>query len=200
MPRLADGPDPGVLRAGRGALAREPVTGVEAPQAVVAIDPAVRVADDERRPADVAAGPDGDPVAAGVVDERDAQRPAGLVRDVARIGLVEGVAPDPPEEVERSADVALPRERQPHDVFAGLEVRRVRPGARVDDRMALDDLEARVVPAAAQVVALLVVGRGAEPGRLQLPSSRASRTTKHCSRSASWSLAPSNVERQSFIA
>ena len=35
--------------------------------------------------------------------------------------------------------------------------------------MAVDDLKPRVVPAAAQVVALLVVGGRAEPGRLELP-------------------------------
>ena len=42
----------------------------------------------------------------------------------------------------------------------------MRAGARVDDRVAVDGLEPRVVPAAAQVVALLVVGGRAEPGRL----------------------------------
>ena len=42
VPRLADGARPGELRAGRGALAGEPVARVETPQAAVAVDPAVR--------------------------------------------------------------------------------------------------------------------------------------------------------------
>ena len=63
---------------GRGSLAGEPVAGVETPEAAVAVDPAVLVADDGRRPLHVAAGPDGPAVAAGVVDERDAQRAPAL--------------------------------------------------------------------------------------------------------------------------
>ena len=50
---------------GRGSLAREPVAGIEAPEAAVAVDPAVLVADDRRRPLHVAAGPDGPAVARG---------------------------------------------------------------------------------------------------------------------------------------
>ena len=72
------------------------------------------------------------------------------------------------DEVERATDPLLAGERQQHDVLAALEVGRVRAGARVDDRMAVDGLHPRVVPAAPQVVALLVVRRGAEPGRSQL--------------------------------
>ena len=44
VPRLADGPGPGVLRPGRRPLAGEPVAGVEAPQAAVAVDPGILVA------------------------------------------------------------------------------------------------------------------------------------------------------------
>ena len=58
-PRLADGPGPGVLRPGRRPLAGEPVAGVEAPEAAVAVDPGVLVGDDDRRPLVLAAGPDG---------------------------------------------------------------------------------------------------------------------------------------------
>ena len=42
----------------------------------------------------------------------------------------------------------------------------MRAGARIDDGMSVDRLHPRVVPAASQVVALLVVRRGAEPCRL----------------------------------
>ena len=110
--------------------------------------------------------PDGQAVAARVVHERDAQCPLGAGGDVAGIRLRQRVAPDPPDQVQRPADVPLARERQQHDVLAALEIGRVRPRARVDDRMVVDGLETRVVPAAAQVVALLVVGCRAEPGRL----------------------------------
>ena len=113
------------------------------------------------------AGTDGRSVAAGVVHERDAQRPPDLAGEVAGVRLVERVAPDPAQQVQRPAQVPLARERQPHDVLAALEVRRVRAGARVDDRVAVHGLEARVVPSPAEVVALLVVGRGAEPGGLR---------------------------------
>ena len=112
-------------------------------------------------------GPDGGAVAPGVVDERDAQRPPDLARQVARVGLAERVSPDPAQQVERPAQVLLAGERQPHDVLAALEVGRVRAGARVDDRVAVLRVEPRVVPAPAEVVALLVVGGGAEPGRLR---------------------------------
>ena len=44
----------------------------------------------------------------------------------------------------------------------------MRAGARVDDRMPVDDLHPRVVPSPPEVVALLVVRRRAEPGRLDL--------------------------------
>ena len=200
-PRLADRPGPGVLRAGRGPLAREPVAGVEAPQPAVAVHPRVRVRDRDRRPLVVGPRPDAEPVAAGVVDERHAHRPPDAAGEVARIGLVEGVAPDPPEEVERPAQVPLAGERQPHDVLAALEVDRVRAGARVDDRVAVDRPRAAGRPSG---------GGGRRPSRrgprrrtrpaASCRPSSSSRTTKHCSQSASWSLAPSNVERQSFIA
>ena len=167
MPRLPDGAGSGVLRPGRGSLAREPVTGVETPEPPVAVDPAVRVADDRRRPLHVTAGPDDPAVAAGVVDEGDAQRSPRPCRQVARVRLGERVAPEPPQEIERSTDVLLAGERQQHDVLAALEVGRVRSGARVDDRMAVDDLHPCVVPASAQVIALLVMGGGAEPGGTQ---------------------------------
>ncbi len=72
------------------------------------------------------------------------------------------------DEVEHTTDPFLARERQQHDVLAALEVGRMRAGARVDDRMPVDRLHPRVVPAPPQVVALLVVGGGAEPGRAQL--------------------------------
>ena len=64
--------------------------------------------------------------------------------------------------------VLLARERQGHDVFALLEIRRVRPGAREDHRVLAGLGQARIVPAPAQVVALLIVGRGAEPGRADI--------------------------------
>ena len=70
------------------------------------------------------------------------------------------------EEVERPAQGLLAGERQQHDVLAALEVGRVRAGSRIDDRVPIDRLHAWVVPASSEVVALLVVGRGAEPGRL----------------------------------
>ena len=41
MPRLADGAGARVLRAGGRSFARKPVAGVETPEAVVAVDPAV---------------------------------------------------------------------------------------------------------------------------------------------------------------
>ena len=166
MPRLADRARPGVLRPRRGTLAGEPVSGIEAPQTPIAVDPAVLVADDDRRPRDVATGTDDPAVATGVVDEWDAEGPLRPRGEVARVGLGERVAPHPPDQVERAADVPLARERQQHDVLAALEVGRVRPGARVDDRMAILDLHPRVVPSAAKVIALLVMGRSAEPGGL----------------------------------
>ena len=45
----------------------------------------------------------------------------------------------------------------------------MRAGARVHDRVAVPGVEPRVVPAPAEVVALLVVGGGAEPGGLGPP-------------------------------
>jgi hypothetical protein len=165
VPGLADRAGPRVLRAGRRTLAGEPVARVEAPQSLVTVDPRDVVADDDRRPFDVTARPDGPAVAARVIDERDAERMSCPGREVARIRLRQRVPPQPADEVQWPTDVLLARERQQHDVFAALEVRRMRAGARVDDRMAVDGLHPWVVPAAAQVVALLVVGRGAEPRR-----------------------------------
>src|SRR3990172_2974952 len=71
VPRLSDRPGAGVLRSGRSALAGQTVARVETPQAAVAVDPADVVADDDRRPFDVGARPDGEAVASGIVDERD---------------------------------------------------------------------------------------------------------------------------------
>ena len=168
MPRLADRPDPGVLRPGRRALAGEPVARVEAPQAGVSIDPAVLVRDDDRRPG-LATRPDDVAVAAGIVDERHAERGPGALRQVAGVRLPKRVAPYAPEEPERSTEVALAGERQAHDVFAPLQVGRVRARTRVDHGVAVDQRQPRVVPTTTEVVPLLVVGRRAEPRGLDPP-------------------------------
>ncbi len=166
MPGLADRAGPGVLRAGRRALTGEPVAGVEPPQAAISIDPAVLVTDDDRCPLDVSTRADGPAIPTRVVDERHAEGPLRPRGEVARIGLGERVPPEPPQEVERATDVPLAGERQQHDVLAALEIGRVRPGTRIDHRMPVDRFHPRVVPAASEVVALLVVRGGAEPGRL----------------------------------
>ena len=90
------------------------------------------------------------------------------LREVARIGLVERVAPEPPDPVEDPALEGGARQREPHDVLALLHVRGVRPGARVDDDVLALRLELRVVPPAPQVRALLVVRGGGEPDRLHV--------------------------------
>ena len=79
----------------------------------------------------------------------------------------------------------------------------MRTGPRIHDDVLALALEAGIIPAAAEVGALLVVRGGREPDRLDGAVARSppsSRMTNACSQSASWSLAPSNVERQSFIA
>ena len=42
----------------------------------------------------------------------------------------------------------------------------MRAGSRIDDRVPIDRLHPRVIPSSSEIVALLVVRRGAEPGRL----------------------------------
>src|SRR4029453_11080957 len=95
-------------------------------------------ADEDRRPFDIATRADASAVAARVVDERHAERPPCASREVAWIGLRQGVPPQPTDQVQGPTDVLLAGERQQHDVLAALEVRRMRPGAGIDDRMAVD--------------------------------------------------------------
>ena len=173
----------------------EPVAGVEAPQAVVAIDPRVVVADQDRRPVDVATGADRDAVAAGVVDERDARARAWPSRRGhpgpagrgcrARSAAVRSSGP----RMFRSPGNGSRMMYSPCSRYVG-----VRPGARVDDRVAVDRSGAAGRPSDA--AGRRPSRRGPRHRTRPAPACRrraASRTTKHCSQSASWSLAPSNV-------
>ena len=165
VPRLADRPVPVVLRAGRCALAGEAVVRVEAEQAAVPVDPGDGVVDRDRRPGAVAAGPDRQPVGPPVVDEPDVERALQLRREVAGVGLTERVAPEPAEGGQRAAKAGDAGNRGGREVVAALEVGRVRPAAGVDDRVRPVLVQRRVVPAAPQVVADVVVGRAGDPDR-----------------------------------
>ena len=166
VPRLAHRAGPGVLRPGRRAFAGEPVACIEPPQAAIAIDPAVAVSDEHRVPVDVAARPDDEAVAAGVVDEWDAEgplrsaprgRPGRAGRRVSRQTLrMRSSGP----RMLRSPGNGSSMMYSPRSRYVACE-----PAPGIDDGMVVDGLEARVVPASAQVVALLVVGGRAEPGR-----------------------------------
>ena len=94
-------------------------------------------------------GPDREPVAAGVVDERDAQCGLDLGRQVARVVLAQDVAPQPPEPLRARAEEPQRRERHGRDVLAPLEVRRVRAGPGEDHRMAVRRRSASGRPSAA---------------------------------------------------
>ena len=166
VPGLARRRRAGVLGACRGAFAGEPVARVEAPQAAEAVDPVGRRR--RRRSASIGRSRPArrQPVAAGVVDERDATAPTpasspgrpgrpGAGRRARRRGGRSSSAVDRPQRGQRHL----------RHVLALLEVRRVRPGAGEDDRVVVLDVEGRVVPAAAQVVADVVVGGAAEPAR-----------------------------------
>ena len=152
-----------VHRAGRRVLAGDRVAREETPEAAVLGGPGRRLVDHVRRPLVLLAGADRDAVAAGEVDERDPQRPPRVV------ALAEA---DPPEAVERLGEALDPprrRDRHLGLVLARPEVRRVRAGAGVDDRVPVHELEVdAVVPAAPKVGAVEVVRRVGDPGRDEL--------------------------------
>ena len=98
-----------------------------------------------------------------------------------------------PEHGRLERDQVIPRQVGP----------RVRASARKDHRVRVPPLDVRVILPAAQVIADFVMGGKGDPGRAGRQDSRSGgsgRKTVTCSQSASWSLTPPKVDRQSFIA
>ncbi len=156
-PRPADrvGPRPAhravalVARAGRPALATEPVAGVVAPQAPVVAHPPGRVVDDDRMPR-VPAGPADAAVAAGVVHVGDTQPLVG--------GCTRPRGEQPRDPADHADEPTERRGRDGDQVVAGQVGTGVRAGPGEHHGVpALDQAQVWVVPAAAQVVAGLVV-------------------------------------------
>ena len=107
--------------------------------------------------------PDRQPVAAGEVDERDAERALRLAA-LAQRRRARSAPSASPSRLTRSGS----RDRHLGLVLAAPEVRGVRAGARVHDRVVADQLEVgAVVPAAAQIGAVEVVRRVGGPLRDQ---------------------------------
>ena len=156
-PGEADGAVAFVARAGRGAFAAGPVAGVDAPQAAEAADPGGVVVDEDRLPFAVLAGADAGAVAAGVVDEGDAE--AVVLAAVAaqqHLGAALPPAGGGAEEARVDGD----------EVVAGEEGAGMGAGAGEHHGVgALGDGQVRIVPAAAEVVAGVVVGGEGDPAR-----------------------------------
>src|SRR5207342_1797965 len=146
-------------------LPGESIARVEAPQPAVAVDPRDAVVDLDDGPFGRLARTDREPVAAGVVDERDAQGGGDAGGQVAGIALPERVPPQVTGPLEQAVDAPHRGQRDRGDVFAGLEVRGVRACAGMDDRMVSLEPDVRIVPASPQIVARVVVRGAAEPDR-----------------------------------
>ena len=146
-----------VTRTGRCTLPAERVSGVQPPQAPVVTQPGCLVVDEHRVPRDRLAGPHGGAVTTAIVNERDAERGAG-VRPRPRQQEPAQAAQRPehsPQGGWLDGDQIIPRQVGP----------RVRPGAGEDHRVRVPPLEVGVVRPAPQVVAGLIVGGEGDPGR-----------------------------------
>ena len=196
VPGLADRARSGVLGPGRRALARESVVRVQAEQAAIAVDPAVS-----------------SPISDGVHSVRpgrapqrdrrrvrsrrtDAERVGQLGSQVARVGLAQRVAPEARgrhrarrERRARRAAARWSGTRPARSTRRASRRRRRAPGGR--PRASRVGSSQRRRSSSPDVV----VRGGGDPDRLAGRPGASSRKTKTCSQSASWSLAPSNVER-----
>ena len=200
VPRLTGRGRPRVLGPGGGALAREPVPGVEAPQPAEAIDPAGRVVDEDRRPAHVAARSDDQPVPPRVVDERDAQGRFDAGGQIPGIVLPQDVAPEPCGAPRGSFSPGAgpgagpgSRTRPARNTRRASRPRRRSPDGRRRRRGSDRPSDGASHRRRSRGPRTRTSAGWARRHR------RSSSTTKACSRSASWSFAPKNEERQSFM-
>ena len=154
-----------VARPGRSALAAEAVAGVVSPQPAVPADPSGVLVDDLRVPRIALARADRPPVATGVVDVGDPHvlGPGGPRREHP------GHPPADPQEP------GLGRRLDRDQVVTGQVGPRMRTGAGEHHGVpAVDEGQVRVVPAAAQVVAGLVVRGEHHPPGAGRPASSSS--------------------------
>ena len=147
------------------ALAGEPVVRVEPEQPPVAVHPGHRVVDEHGCPGVLLARADGLAVAACVVDEGHAQGARQARRQVARIGLPQRVAPEVAQRVQETGHATQGRDGHEGHVLALLEVGGVRARPSEEHRVVAVLDQRRVVPAPAQVVAVVVVSGGRDPHR-----------------------------------
>ena len=142
---------------GRGALAAERITGVQAPQSPVIAQPRRRIVDEHGTPFPLLTGAHGRAVPPAVIDERDAERGALVFAGPRQEqpGPPPRRREQPPEHGRLDGDQVVPGQVGP----------RVRTGAREDHRVGVPPLDVGVVLPAAQVIAGLVVGGEGDPGR-----------------------------------
>ncbi len=158
VPPLALEPVALVSRSGRGILAQRIAT-VEPPEPGVRLHPGWRRRLGARLEQALVPGvlllrSDAQPVAAGIVDERNAQ---ALCLPLRRLGSLPEPGPHAPEPDREAREPLRMRYDDRWHVFAAEEIIRMRPGARIDDWMLPDSPQIWIVPAAPQVIAVALV-------------------------------------------
>ena len=145
--------------AGRGVLALEGILDGDAPQPAVLECPLLAIVQQDGRPHPFLPWTDADAIAAGVVDEGDRQQ-------ALPVRIVGAAVEQPPDGIRDDVHPARQPKLLLRLVLPWHEVRRVRPGAGEDDRMAVDHLQLLcVVPAPPKGLAVVVVLRVGRPAR-----------------------------------
>src|SRR5258706_5656080 len=158
VPPLALEPVALVARPGRGILAQGIAT-IEPPEPGVRLHPVWRWRLGPRLEQTLVPGvlllrSDAQPVAAGIVDERNAQ---ALCLPLRRLGPLPEPCPHAPQPDTEARETLRIRYDDRRHVFAAEHIVRMRPRARIDDWMLPDSPQIWIVPAAPQVVAVALV-------------------------------------------
>ena len=147
---------PLVAGPGRGTLAAERISGVQAPQPAEITQPRRRAVDQHGAPRTLLTGAHARAVSPVVVDERDAEGAAAAFTGPRQ---------------EQPGQPACGREHAPEhgwldgdQIVPGQIGARVRTRTREDHRVGVPPLDVRVILPAAQVIAGLVVGGEGDPG------------------------------------